>query len=614
MNANYNGQEVEILSIEKMLTEDEERQRQRIDRLTSFFARVNSAFTSRKVKVKTEYSDMQAPAWSSSDEVVFNAKLLGDLTAKDLTKLRGLDLHECAHILFTPRQASEMGVFIDDNKHLFMAYNALEDMRIETLMVTSYPSVAKWLTATMLHFFTDDFNSFVNSYPLVRGRRYLPVELRQRSRNMYPYQDLIEPLGEVIDEYRLLLYPRDTERAKELVQKFHDLLPKQEGGSGSNPDPNGSGGTITLTEGTPTSGQGGYKVTIKDPFGHGSRPYEGQESSNSRPMNPKKQSKIQERAKSQTQHNDSKEKTESGNKAGNEFDEKIETLLNDLLQELSNDIHAEVSDMHRIIGGLPALQSNNSREPQLARYNLIYPDSATMHASQKFGKELEKLKAQYDPAWEQFESKGRLNVPRLIRGDDHETIFDMWNEGVENACEIECVVMLDVSGSMQGDKATSAYRAMYAIKRGLSKINANCSVITFSDSAEMLYRAKDKVTSGLRDSGTGGGTNATEAIAYSTKLLADSDKAVKIFFAITDGEWWSEDNNRHNHEAIKRMGNSGVLTAFAYIPETQEEVQKLTSDSIHHCEIGAVVRNPFDLLSMARVIVKYAINRRLVNR
>ena len=49
-----------------------ELKRQRVERFSQFFGRVNSAFTLRKVQVKVEHSDINAPAWSGSSQVVFN--------------------------------------------------------------------------------------------------------------------------------------------------------------------------------------------------------------------------------------------------------------------------------------------------------------------------------------------------------------------------------------------------------------------------------------------------------------------------------------------------------------------------------------------------------------
>jgi hypothetical protein len=81
-----------------------------------------------------------------------------------------------------------------------------------------------------------------------------------------------------------------------------------------------------------------------------------------------------------------------------------------------------------------------------------------------------------------------------MRGDDLDTIFDQWSEGQDDATEIECVILLDNSGSMSGSKETSAYRAMYAIKRALDRINANTTVITFNTATNVLYRADEKAT------------------------------------------------------------------------------------------------------------------------
>ena len=82
----------------------EEEKRQRIERFSQFFNRVNSAFAFRKVTVKVENSAMTAPAWSSASEVTFNSKMLGDLKdAQSIAGIKGLNLHELSHILFTPR-------------------------------------------------------------------------------------------------------------------------------------------------------------------------------------------------------------------------------------------------------------------------------------------------------------------------------------------------------------------------------------------------------------------------------------------------------------------------------------------------------------------------------
>lgn len=655
--------ELELLGVTRKEYEEqkarEEIKKQKLERFTQFFGRVNSAFTFRKVTVKIEDSQLSAPAWSTASEVTFNSRMIEELdSARAIAGIKGLDLHEISHILYTSREGSELFDYVRENK-FFMAYNCLEDARIEFLFTSKYPSTIDWFTSTILIHFVDKPNAFNTSYPLLCGRRYLPVELRARSRNAYPHQHLVDDISDVVTQYRSLLFPADTEKGKELIAKFHDLL-QQTGGDSGEGEGEGEGGTgtgkVRVSQG---AGEGDTVVRISDPFGHGSRPHEGLETSaQSRPQPARKQANDLKRAldndsvddkefaeslkdknvidididdiefddandsdsdssdadtsgDSDSDSNDSGDST-GGDSASDSAGDIVNTLIDNLLEDILNDADnvKELNDTLRQLGGLTSLSTNKSKEPELNRYHSLTPDADTFHASLAFGRELERLRATFDPAWDKYQSQGRIDAHRYLRGDELDTVFDQWNEGREDATEIECVIALDVSGSMSGKKATNAYRAMYAIKRALDRIDANCTVITFHDSTHVLYRAKDKAGAQIRDAGTGGGTVATDAITYATKLLAETEKPVRLFVAITDGEW--SGNQDINHDAIKRMGNAGVLTALAFIPDTDSPIT-LNDENSHHCEIREVVRNPIDLIGLVRSIVKYGVNRRLIS-
>ena len=605
--------ELDILGLTRKEYEDQKAQEQirqeRLQRFTQFMGRVNSAFTFRKVTVKVENSPINAPAYSGASQVTFNSRLLGDLsTPKEIAGIKGLDLHEVCHILYTPREGSEIFEYVRENS-LFMAYNALEDQRIETLFTSKYPSTIDWFTSTILIHFVEDQKAFTNSYPLLRGRRYLPTDLRAKSRNIYPHQDQIDEICEVVDAYRTLIFPADTETGKDLIRRFNDLLPKGESGEGEGGE-SGEGGSETGT------GSKSITVRIKDPFGHGDRPHDGIESDpNSRPVAPKKQERDRENAKKRDHEDDADlakelEDLSTGGGAGDDAGDEIETMMNDLLNEIlnDNDVASEINDILQQISGAPSLATNSSTEPAKVAYGSITPDANTFQASLSFGRELERIRADFDPAWEKYESQGRLHAHRYLRGDELDTVFDRWSEGKDDVTEIECVILLDNSGSMSGSKATNSYRAMYAIKRAFDRINANCTVITFSDQANTLYRASDKAGATIRDARTGGGTVPDTAIQYATKLLAETDKPIRIFFAITDGDW--SGNTNLNHDAIRKLGRAGVLTALAYIPEQNESNPTINK---HECEIATTIKNPLDLIGMARTLTRYGISRRLIN-
>ena len=495
-----------------------------------------------------------------------------------------------------------------------MAYNALEDQRIETLFTSKYPSTIDWFTSTILIHFVDNKKAFTTSYPLLRGRRYLPTELRAKSRNAYPHQHQIDEISEIVDAYRTLIFPADTETGKDLIRRFNDLLPKGQGGQSGEGGEGEEGGSETGSE----CGRVKVKVKINDPFGHGDRPHEGIESDpTSRPVAPKKQERDRDNAKKRDFEDDADlademndPSTDLGGDAGDDAGDELETMMNDLLDEIlnDNDVANEINDILRQISGLPSLATNSSTEPAKVAYGSINPDANTFQASLSFGRELERIRADFDPAWEKYESQGRLHAHRYLRGDDLDTVFDRWSEGKDDVTEIECVILLDNSGSMNGSKASNSYRAMYAIKRAFDRINANCTVITFNDQANTLYRASDKAGATIRDARTGGGTVPDTAIQYATKLLAETDKPIRIFFAITDGDW--SGNSDLNHDAIRKLGRAGVLTALAYIPDQNEPT---TTINKHECEIATAIKNPLDLIGMARTLTRYGISRRLIN-
>lgn len=603
-----------------------ELKRQRLERFTQFFNRVNSAFSFRKVVVKVEHSPLEAPAWSNSHEVTFNSRLIGELnTPRDVASIKGLNLHELSHVMFTSREGSELVDYVLENK-LWQAFNALEDSRIETLFTTRYPSTIDWFTATIMIHFVENQEAFNRSYPLLCGRKYLPVAIRAKSRSEYLEPQNLDEIASIVDEYRTLIFPADTEKGKELIRRFNELLPKGDG--------TGSGGTPVGFKQTNDPSQADVVIRISDPFGHGFRPNETIESSaTSRPLNPKQQQRVADKAKQDSAKslNDDKNfaeqiankpvidmtteqfdslNTNGGDSASDGLGELLEQTLNHILNDSDN--LSEIREIINQISGRPTLESNDSKIPTLSRIGSMPTDVDTMNASHLFYRALDRLKAKFDPAWERYESSGRLNISRYVRGEDFDTLFDQWNENIENATSIECVILLDNSGSMSGSKATSAYKAMYAIKRAMDKIEARTSVFTFNSDVATLYRADERATQEIRDGGCTGGTNPHEALRIATKLLAETERPVRILFVITDGEWDYSDRDE-NHDMIERMAQAGVLTAFAYIPDGESEYA-LNADSMHKCEVGAVVKNPMDLVGMANQLVHYAVTRRLVTQ
>jgi hypothetical protein len=657
--------------IEQTSNEVINRKKEKLDRLAQVFTKANSVLALRPIRVHVVNEPLNnAPAWSGASDVYFNSTQIRDeFDAQSLLALQGLNFHEIAHVRYTPRNGSELMRWVKENDK-FQAFNCLEDMRIETLLVGRFPSVASWLTATVTDYLLRDGQSLSTIYALVRGRRYLPVELRQLARDNFVNQNIIPELCDVIDEYRTLLFPQDTERGKELIEKYAELLNQL-------PIQHVENNGVTIT------------VRVKDPMGHDSRPTNGVESSNSRPATKEEQEQDRNRAlrndkpadtqsqsQSQSQSKSSKEDTTSNNnpsdvannssdddvdsdstsnadtfgddvdsdvfgddvdsdfngsnldveidlddwfnepsdnnsrQAGNSTDNTLNNqVLESILDSIVDELSREIDNLSVQVNGTPLLEGNNSKEPSKATYNSVAVPQDLFVVAKGFSKELERLRADHEASWLRGVDSGKLNVQRAITSNDFDTLFDEWSEGREDVTAIEAVILLDKSGSMDGDNANNAYKSMWAIKKALEKVEARTTVVTFNYQTELLYSADDKAGTTIRDSGASGGTNPEASLLYAQNVLANTDKPIRLLFMITDGGWETE----AGESAVRKMKQAGVLTAQALIGFNGYSKEHLEQYR-HEFEILANVPTAKELMVLGRELVRKAISRNLVKR
>ena len=183
-----------------VVNDKEEKTRQRIERFAQVFTRVNSVLALRPIKVSVKSSEWGAPAWSTSDEITFNSSKIGELNdARTIASIKGLSFHELSHILYTPRRGSDLVQEVTE-RGLFASFNALEDMRIEMLTIGKFPSIINWFNAMIAKYILETPEAMEKVYPLLRGRRYLPVELRREARARFHRQDQIAEICDIGDQ------------------------------------------------------------------------------------------------------------------------------------------------------------------------------------------------------------------------------------------------------------------------------------------------------------------------------------------------------------------------------------------------------------------------------
>ena len=583
-------------------TTELDRNTERLLRMTQVFSKFAGTLTLRPIKVEVSRDGQgNAPAWSDSDSITFAHNHVGDLTnPRQVTALKGLSLHEISHIMLTPRYGSILAKNVQKAK-VWPAFNALEDQRIEMAMTAKFSSVSDWLVATIAEHLLKNTQQIPVSFPLIYGRKYLPVEIRKIVRDSYERPQDVAELSSLIDRYIVLNLgdPKNYAEALKIIVRYNELV---NGLEGKNPA-------------YPEWGAGWDRIV--DPNRHCDRKTGEWKVSQSKALSKSQQESMVAKVKADNGdgYGELGDSGESGNdpafgpEAGHGGS--LEQILKDTVDKVITTRAREIAQSIKQFSGEAEL-SGAAMKP-LPRHEWSYdkaPSLSAIQSAKSFANELEQLKALHDPAWLRQQSQGRLNVQRYVAGCDVDEAFDQWDSGREDAVDIEAVVLLDISGSMSWT-LNSAYESMWAIKRALDKVNASTTVLTFGSKSSLLYSADERASTMLKYAGSEGSTEPLKALRYAKSILANSNRAIKIVISITDGVWWG---GQEPDEILQYLRKAGVLTALAYVSDPScQRAGDTTRIDTHGCAVAVNVTDGKDLFTLARQMVKVGVHKNLAS-
>jgi hypothetical protein len=139
--------------------------------------------------------------------------------------------------------------------------------------------------------------------------------------------------------------------------------------------------------------------------------------------------------------------------------------------------------------------------------------------------------------------KGRLNVGRYARGRDRmdieKIVFDKFRPNVQDALDMEVVLLVDNSGSIYHVQ-NELSGVMWALVTALESVGGPAVTVVLWNSNFQLWKVpsekwRAKYVPTIQATG---GTSPGEAIKFAGKLFKNSRKKQKVCFILTDG-WWS---------------------------------------------------------------------------
>lgn len=537
-----------------------------------------------RVEIVEDGSPQAAPAWTDGTTIsIVGGDRWRDIdTAEGRARLLGLNYHELAHILFTPRDSHPAYRAIQ-REGLFEVYNLAEDPRIETLFCALYSPAVPLFTQAITDLILADADPAAagEAWVLLAGRRYLPQGLRQAARDAYR-GDAAE-WERLITEYLLIDWDADTARGLELLRQMAQHLQARQaktpsgcghlGGRSGQPnsqaeaearqaaaadidqdgeaDGAGSGGPAEempsdeAGQDGASEGPGGGPDSDhhSDRAGAGS---EGQQGSQAEGQTGDSGAGGEENEPSggrsgggvsAAEGTDRDGGTEAVQEQARAARAQAEAQAERDLGEFDDQVQLEIDSPTAEFGaGFPKY---TDREPVTDLARSLAGDVEQV---------LAEIRVATDPGWVTHTDRGRINAGRFGRREAWEPlddIFDEWREGVEDALDIEIVLLVDTSGSMGWETydgtptaAQSVAECTWALKRALAAHNIALGVLAYDDRVSVIYAPDEEADEfWMPAPAARGGTMPGQALWEAGSHLATSTRKHRMLVALTDGRW-----------------------------------------------------------------------------
>jgi len=626
----------------------------RLSRHASIYQTTDRILTNQDVDCLFQKSESDMPAFNDGKQIVFNTKVINtkDMDSDDfLLNISGLNYHEVAHILWTPRQNSEFLKQVVESE-LLVAFNVLEDNRIETFMTQKYPSTIPFMLISMRKYFLTETNPLL--FAVIGGRTYLPQEIIDEAyfRFANHFGDSVaQRIAQIISSYRTLVLPNDKDKALELIKEYAELLDVKGNGEGATKtetrDTNADGTPMLDREGNPTSVKSERAVPMSNnakSIAKVSTCASRQPAKTGRPEAGSKQEGIEKPSDIQItegnpmpSNDESDNNTDKGDKGlsvgdgtdkGASDDEVVnrtedtpEPSLIDMFDRHINKpqtqelINSELRRLRQTIRNIGA------KSPTIMKWNArnLQPVSENMRViANQFATEIVRAEIDCDPYWNTEQKTGRLNVQKAMRADinDFDKVFDKW-EFNDKGTDFESVILLDNSGSM-GGAMVAVCESAWIIKKAFDTIQGSTSVITFSSRSKRLFDSNDRVSATHYPFvGADADTQPYDGLIEARRLFDTSQRPNKVLFILTDGAWSDEDNSNAEILKLKQQGVLVVVMGFRigqpcmYSWNAQgeyvKEVFKVGSPeylkAVHYCDTYISIDKIDQLPTLAKDIV-----------
>ena len=497
-------------------------------------------------------------------------------TAEHWGSLKSMLFHEISHIMWSPRFNQKPLKEIRDDGERWRVWNILEDQRIESLFTTKYsPSIPFFTKMVADHILTSGNREGRKlAWLWIHGRKYLPETMRNEYRRVF--ENYLADIGvlarvtaddfaSIIDSYRVLVFPTDSEAGLALVNKFYDLLQivfeasqmteqtyNQEAHNWQNGHHmHNSGRTVPVAQSRKDRDE-----MVEDEAE--AEPSAGSESTES--SSGSSAESISGSSNSPLPSTDEMARTDD-----RALDETI------LASEYASDAVAEegmemVKSVARMAGDEEGSYIPNVANTYGAQY---YPvDDWMPAASKRLVQEMARVFADYEDGWVRNNSSGRLNmVDAMSARGSHFDVFDVWQETDDADLSFEVAILVDRSSSMQGIDQWNTAKAMWVIQRACEQLEIPVTIIGYDNEASMMATKSNRARHNeFMVLPAQGGTYPVPALQWASSLMRNSHAKNRLIISLTDGQWsFDRGTSQPEYIVLDTLHRQGVQSLLVTI-------------------------------------------------
>ena len=568
------------------------------------------------IRVQVKHSQIGAPAYTDGKTITINTNfepmmsgIKNGFDAKTVMMTTGLNYHELAHCLFTPRVDSPLANRVR-HAGAFMAFNALEDQLAETRFVSLYTPARHYFTALISQYMLnsmagiseDELLAF--NYPLVAGRLFLPHGMRKRFREGFHSPSVLDKIDDLVAEYKTLIYPHDEGRMHDVIIEFDRIL-KQTNSNTQVPTPHDDlqQGDVDVDRAEEAVAAGEYEdqeTEEEEAEGEeeGSAGDEGDDDQESQGSSAGDEEEGEAEGEDQEGDQPSGESTsnqpgevENAEPTEEDWKQDLEDMLNNALDEEIEGMEEELQDR---IEAIREEGRNYQVQGDESGHSILPPTPEYHQIVARCADEFRTIELQHSPGWMLDQRRGKLDPRKYVkalRGDEH--VFKKWREGVHDALDFEVVFLVDQSGSMMYTKIEEASVALWILQRTFDDCDGTTTVLGFSEPDE-LQLLSQRNTRAKRDQipkyPTIGSTFIGAAVEEAARILSISQRKIKFCVIVSDGGF-----NDPGSVAQAMKENPDLLIAFVGIQQDVSEWNQ-HKNTLHAKTIGS----PMELVSVVQ--------------